>query len=202
MTDQYTLEIDGRELSYYLPKPLGDGSGSVYWVMRIGACDVGTDIRADVCLSGPALQAKLVEWYRRKEKVFEHCWESSDDLFNSGRLSADQRRALREHAAAVRAEAQSAAQRCAELVKQQHARVSHFEAMSGSIEQTIGELRAHMQQFGGLLRALETPPHRAILQLRNVVNEVVPAQEAITQGVREDAVRWGILAYYGEGDAA
>ena len=59
-----------------------------------------------------------------------------------------------------------------------------------------------MQQFGGLLRALETPPHRAILQLRNVVNEVVPPQEEATQGVREDAVRWGILAYYGEEDVA
>jgi hypothetical protein len=117
-------------------------------------------------------------------------------------LTSEQRRALREHAATVRAEAQAAAQRCAELVKQQHARLSHFESTSDAVEQTIAELRAHMQQFGGLLRALDTPPHRAILQLRNVVNEVVPVQEAITQGMREDAVRWGILAYYGEGDAA
>ena len=202
MTDQYTMEIDGRELSYYLPEPLSHGSSSVYWVMRIGACDVGTDIRADASLFGEALQARLVEWYRRKEKVFEHCWESADELRTSARLTAEQRGALREHAAEVRTQAQAAAQRCAELVKQQHARVSHFEAASEAVEQTIAELRAHMQQFGGLLRALETPPHRAILQLRNVVNEVVPVQEAVTQGMREDAVRWGILAYYGEGDAA
>ena len=202
MTDQYTLEIDGRELSYYLPKPLGDGSVSVYWVMRIGACDVGTDIRADVSLTREALQAKLVEWYRRKEKVFEHCWDASEEPRHAFRLTVEQRRALREHAAAVRAQAQEAAQRCAELVKQQHARVSHFEATSESVETTIAELREHMRRFGGLLRALETPPHHAILQLRNVVNEVVPAQEDATQGVREDAVRWGLLAYYGEGDAA
>jgi len=202
MTDQYTLEVDGRALSYYLPKPLGDGSVSVYWVMRIGACDVGTDIRADASLSGDALRAKLIEWYRRKGKVFEHCWEPPDEPGQSFRLTAEQRRALREHAATARAQAQAAAQRCADLVKQQHARISHCEATSESVEQTVAELRAHMEQFGGLLRALETPPDRAIVQLRNVVNEVVPVQEEVTQGVREDAVRWGMLAYYGEADVA
>lgn len=203
MTDQYTLEIDGRELWYYLPTPLNDRSHSVYWVMRIGACDVGTDIRADSSLSENELRAKLIEWYRRKELVFAHCWEeASEALPESERLSAEERRELREHASMVRAQAQAAAQRCAELAKQQHTRVSHVDTLTEAFDQTMAELRARMRQFGEALRALDTPPHRAISQLKNAVNEVVPPQEAITQGVREDAVRWGILAYYGESDAA
>jgi len=202
MTDQYRLEVDGRVLSYYLPKPIGDGSVSVYWVMRIGACDVGTDIRADASLSSDALRAKLVEWYRRKEKVFEHCWDASQEPRKLVQLSAEERRTLREHVASVRAEAQAAAQRCAELAKQQHARISTFENASEAFQCTMTELRAHMRQFGELLRVLETVAMAREAYGPDAVNEVVPAQEEITQGVREDAVRWGILAYYGESDAA
>ena len=81
MSTPHTLEIDGRVLSCYLPTPLNhDSSAPVYWVMRIGVCDVGTDIPADTTIAWDEVRPKLIAWYRRKATVFAHCWESPETL--------------------------------------------------------------------------------------------------------------------------
>ena len=203
MMTERTLEIDGRILSCYLSEPMDHRStASGYWVMRIGLCDVGTDIRADTETPWEELRRELIAWYRRKQRVFSRCWEESTEPSEPEHQSHDERHPLREPSSTVRAKAQVAARRCAELAMQHASRVSHVDGQSTAFETTMAELRMRMSQFGELLRALDTSPQRAIFQLSSAINEVVPPREDDTRRVREDALRWGILGYYGESDAA
>ena len=115
----------------------------------------------------------------------------------TGRLSEDERDALRARARQARSDAAAAA---AVLYASMSAEVARLQGASdrqhAALLASRQDLEAATSQFARLLKALDTPPERALTLLKEAVAESVPQHNQEGRAIMEDVVRWGVRAFY------
>ncbi len=111
-------------------------------------------------------------------------------------ITAEQREALRQAARAARARASETIARSAALLEVAATVHDAAELRVALSMELCRELRGRVGEYVVLLRSLETPPERVVVDAKGIVADAVPSRDRRAQVVTSLIVDWAIETYY------